>query len=220
MISRYKIALRGSGSMGFPRCGLAVLALAGSLLLVAGCARDEASSVSAAPSAANTAPAPPAIPQHDPAAAPVERAAPPTLQPVALGKFVAANPQAQAATGDLTIEDTSISGTNGANFVTERVALVSGDDQYSAGARFADAMMIEPRLPVELRHVVDETRPTGTPADASCGAARTGYLALAKVMEGDTEVLKVMALSGEGLPAASATDVKLCVVGEYRSAGK
>src|SRR3546814_13254161 len=39
-------------------------------------------------------------------------------------------------------------------------------------------------------------------------------------MEGDAEVVKVLALSGQGLPAASATDVALCAIAEYRAAPK
>ena len=194
--------------------------LAASLFLVVGCSRNEAPAEQAAPqpAVADTAAAPPAIPQHDPAAAPVERAAPPTLQPVVLGKFLAGNPVAESATGELTIEDGRIVGANGATFTTERVALVSGDDQYTAGARYADTMMIEPRQQVELRHVVEETPPGTEPAKAFCGTLKTGYLALAKIMDGDTEVVKVLALSGQDLPAASATDVALCAAADYRSA--
>src|SRR3546814_6940321 len=73
-------------------------------------------------------------------------------------------------------------------------------------------MMIEPRKQVELRHVVEETPPTAVPGNAFCGTLKTGYLAIAKVMEGDAEVVKVLALSGQGLPAASATDVALCAM--------
>src|SRR3546814_7392835 len=97
---------------------------------------------------------------------------------------------------------------------TERVALVSGDDQYTADARFAEAMMIEQRKQVELSKVVEETPPTAVPGNAFCGTLKTGYLAIAKVMEGDAEVVKVLALSGQGLPAASATDVALCAMAE------
>src|SRR3546814_5701245 len=81
-------------------------------------------------------------------------------------------------------------------------------------------MMIEPRKQVELRHVVEETPPTDAPGNAFCGTLKTGYLAIAKVMEGDAEVVKVLALSGQGLPAASATDVALCAMAEYRAAPK
>jgi len=193
--------------------------LAACVLLVAGCSRNAPPPEQAAPAtAANTAPPPPAIPEHDPAAAPVDRAAPPTLQPVVLGKFAVGNPVAESATGAISIEDTQIVGENGAKFTTERVAVVNGDDQYTAGARFADAMMIEPRQQVELRHVVEETPPTKSPANAFCKTLKTGYLALAKVMDGDAEVVKVLALSGQGLPAASAADVALCAAAEYRSA--
>lgn len=197
------------------RVALSMLAV--SVLLAAGCSRDRSTAPAAQPEA-NTAPAPPAIPQHDPASAPVERAAPPTLQAVVLGEFEASNPVAESATGALTITDGEIAGANGAKFTTERVALVSGDDQYTAGARFADAMMIEPRKQVELRHVVEETPPADAPDNAFCGTLKTGYLAIAKVMEGDTEVVKVLALSGQGLPAASATDIALCAMAEYRAA--
>ncbi len=202
---------------------LALSMLAASVLLVAACSpRQPAATPAPAPEqpAADTAPPPPPIPQHDPATAPVERAAPPTLQPVVLGKFEAANPVAEDATGALTIEDGQVSGASGAKFTTERVALVNGDDQYTANARFADTMMIEPRQQVELRHVVEETPPTRPGANAFCGTLKTGYLAIAKVMDGDAEVVKVLALSGQGLPAASATDIALCGMAEYRSKAK
>jgi hypothetical protein len=194
--------------------------LAVGVLLVAGCSRSAPAPEHKAPSpsSANTAPPPPAIPEHDPSAAPIDRAAPPTVLPVVLGKFAAGNPVAESATGALSIEDGQIVGENGAKFTTERVAVVNGDDQYTAGARFADAMMIEPRQQVELRHVIDETPPTKSPANAFCKTLKTGYLALAKVMDGDAEVVKVLALSGQGLPAASAADVALCATAEYRSA--
>ena len=199
---------------------LALPLFAAAALLLAGCSRSEPTSTPAVQPEANTAPAPPAIPQHDPASAPVERAAPPTLQAVALGKFAASNPAAESATGTLTIADGEIVGSNGARFTTERVALVNGDDQYTADARFADAMMIEPRQQVELRHVVEETPPTDAPGNAFCGTLKTGHLAIAKVMDGDVEQVKVLALSGQGLPAASATDVSACAMAEYRSLPK
>jgi hypothetical protein len=202
-------------SVSGSQLALPMLAVA---LFLAGCSqREPAAPATAQQPAADTAPPPPAIPQHDPANAPVERAAPPTLQPVVLGKFAAGNPVAEAATGALTIEDGQVTGANGAKFATERVALVNGDDRYTANARFADAMMIEPRQQVELRHVVDETPPAQPGANAYCGTLKTGYLAIARVMDGDAEVVKVLALSGESLPAASATDIALCGMAEYRS---
>ena len=189
-------------------------------VLFAGCSRSGPSAAPASQPQANTAPAPPAIPQHDPASAPVERAAPPTLQAVVLGEFAPGNPAAESATGALTIEDGEMVGANGARFTTERVALVNGDDQYTADARFADAMMIEPRQQVELRHVVEETPPTDAADNAFCGTLKTGHLAIAKVMDGDVEQVKILALSGQGLPAASATDVAACAMAEYRSLPK
>jgi hypothetical protein len=190
------------------------------VVLFAGCSRPGPDAAPAGQPEANTAPAPPAIPQHDPATAPVERAAPPTLQAVVLGEFAASNPAAESATGALTIKDGEIAGANGAKFTTERVALVDGDDQYTANARFADAMMIEPREQVELRHVVEETPPTDAPGNAFCGTLKTGYLAIAQVMEGEVELVKVLALSGQALPAASASDISSCAMAEYRSEPK
>ena len=190
---------------------------AATVLLLAGCSRSGPVPVAEKQPEANTAPAPPPIPQHDPATAPVERAAPPTLRAVVLGEFQPANAVAESATGVLTITDGAIEGANGAGFTTERVALVSGDDPFMAQARFADAMMIEPRQQVELRHVIDETPPTEAPDRALCGTLKTGHLAIARVMDGDVEVVKMLALSGQGLPAASATDVAPCGVAEYRS---
>lgn len=197
---------------------LALSLFAASAVLAAGCSGGGPASAPTGQPQSNTAPAPPAIPRHDPASAPVERAAPPTLQGVALGEFAAANPVAESATGAVTIADGEIVGANGAKFTTERVALVSGDDRFNAQSRFADAMMIEPRKQVELRHVVEETPPADAPAQALCGSLKTGYLAIARVMEGDVEVVKVLALSGQALPAASADDIALCAMAEYRSA--
>ena len=154
--------------------------------------------------------APPSVPEGDPSTATVERASPPMLQAVALGKFEPGNPVAEVTTGSVDIQDNKITGSNGASFTTERVALVSGDDQFSAGQRYAEPMMIEPRQTVELRRVIDETPPTDKPANAFCGTGRTGYLAIASVQEGDNQIVKVIALTGATLPAASATDVRLC----------
>jgi len=195
----------------------ALSTFAASALLLASCTQGgQAPAPAGQPPEANTAPAPPAIPQHDPATAPVERAAPPTLRAVVLGEFEPANAVAKSATGVLTIADGGIEGANGASFTTERVALVNGDDRFTADARFADAMMIEPRQQVELRHVIEETPPTDAPGQALCGTLKTGHLAIARVMDGDVEVVKMLALSGQGLPAASSTDVALCGMAEYR----
>lgn len=199
---------------------LTALALAVSCSRQAPEAEGQNNTAEAKASVAAPAPPPPAVPEADPSTATYERAAPPTLQPVVLGKFEPGNPVAIASTGALDIGNDKIAGANGASFVTERVALVSGDDQYARNARYADAMMIEPRQQVELRHVIESTAPTKEPGNAFCGSTATAYLALAKVMDGDTEVVKVIALSGSSLPAASAQDVKLCAATEYLSAKK
>ena len=124
------------------------------------------------------------------------RAAPPVIKPVALGDFVPGTPVANTATGRLSIQDSKLQGSNGASFGTERVALVKGGDEYSPGATYAASMQIDASQPVELRHVVEQTPPTDNPADAFCGGAPTGYIALAKVGEGDKEMVKVLALQG------------------------
>ena len=114
----------------------------------------------------------------------------------------------------------AIHGANGASFVTERVAIVRGNDHYNANTRYADTMMIVPEQTVELRRVVEQTPPREAPGDAFCGDARTGYLALAKVSEGKTDVIKLMALQGDAVPAASAPDITLCKATSYSSAAK
>lgn len=194
------------------------------VLAAAGCDRTqappppEASAQPAVPT--TTAPPPPEVPTSDPSAQPVQRAAPPMPPAVALGVFTPVDPVAEAATGKLTIEDMAIKGANGASFVTERAALVRGNDQYNASARYADTMMIVPEQTVELRRVVEQTPPSKAGSDAFCGTGKTGYLALAKVTEGDTDVIKLMALQGEALPAASAAGVTLCKVMNYSAAAK
>lgn len=162
-----------------------------------------------------TAPPPPEVPSSDPGAQPVQRAAPPMPPAVALGVFAPGNDVAEAATGKLTIEDMAIRGANGASFVTERVAIVRGNDQYNAAARYADSMMIVPEQTVELRRVVEQTPPDKEPDNAFCGAEKVGYFALAKLQEGGTDVVTLMALSGDELPATSAAGITLCAVTRY-----
>ncbi|WP_242107941.1 hypothetical protein [Luteimonas aquatica] len=192
------------------------------LALAAACTPEpppKAPEAAQAPSA--PAPAPPSVPEPDPSTATYERAAPPTLQPVVLGDFQPGDPVGEASTGAVKIEDGKITGANGASFVTERVALVSGDDQFAPNQRYADAMMIEPRQQVELRHIVQQTAPGKMPGNAFCGStADASYLALAKVMDGEDEVVKLIALSGTTLPAAAAQDVKLCASTHYFSKKK
>lgn len=189
-------------------------ALAALVFASAGCDRQqpETPPVEAAPSGANgePPPAPPAVPSPDTSTATIERASSPSLNPVALGAFEPGNPVAEAVTGKLTIEDNKITGANGASFVTERVAIVRGGDEFSAGQRYADIMQVAAEQPVELRHVVEETPPTKIPDNAFCSTMKTGYLALASVMEDDTQVVKVIGLQGNDLPAATAQGTSLC----------
>lgn len=193
--------------------------MAASIVALPACS-PESPKPEAARTSAPMAPAPPPVPEGDPATATVERASPPMVQGVASGNFEPGNPVAEATTGAIVIEDNKITGSNGATFSTERVALVSADDQYSVGQRYADPLMVEPRQAVELRRVIDETPPTDIPGNAFCSTARTSYIAMASVMEGDTEVVKLIALSGTSLPAAAATDVKLCAATNYFSTAK
>ena len=200
-----------SGVVGAPL--MAALAT----LLLAAC--EPSKPVNTAPPEEITAPAPAANPQPDANAMPVERAAPPVVKPVALGEYDPGNPVAIAVTGKLTLEETELKGENGARFTTERVALVNGGDQYSAGSTYAQAMMIPADLQVELRRVLEETPPTEAPANALCGGSRTGFIALAKVEEGDGELLKLIGLKGTDLPAASAQGVELCASTFYIRTG-
>src|SRR5690554_6316849 len=154
--------------------------------------------------------------EPDTAKAPIERAAPPTLQPVALGRFIAADRVSRAMTGDVEIEDSRITGANGAGFKTERVAIVRGGDEFSAGQRYADVMMVDAGQPVELRRVLDETR--ADDGQAFCGSMKTGYLALASSGDAGMRVVKLVALQGDGIPAATATDTGLCAAASYEAA--
>ncbi|WP_147300597.1 hypothetical protein [Lysobacter silvisoli] len=202
-----------------PRMRLCVLPLA-ALVALSACQQQAAVPVSAAAPEETVAAPPPALPSPDPNAAPVERAAPPVIKPVALGDFVPGTPVANTATGRLSIEDSKLQGANGASFGTERVALVKGGDEYSAGATYAASMQIDASQPVELRHVVEQTPPTANPADAFCGGAPTGYIALAKVGEGDQEMVKVLALQGDDLPAPGAKGVSVCAAASYLVASR
>ena len=196
-------------AMWKPRAGTIPL-LAMALVTVGLAACEPQKPVNTAPPEEITAPPPAANPQPDVNAKPVERAAPPVIKPVALGEFEPGNPVATAVTGTLTLEDTTIKGENGASFTTERVALVSGGDQYSAGNTYAQAMMIAADQPVELRRVLEQAPPTESPANALCGGSPAGFIALAKVDEGNDEILKVIGLKGTDLPAATASGIELC----------
>lgn len=209
-----------------PRPRLSAVVLAALVFACSGCARQpetlpaETGTKTAPASGANgeAPPAPPAVQSPDTSNATIERAAPPTLNPVALGKFEPGNPVAEAVTGRLNVEDSKITGANGASFVTERVAIVRGGNEYSAGQRYADIMQVAAEQQVELRHVIEETPPTKTPDNAICGKMKTGYLALASVMEGDTRILKVIGLQGDELPAANAQGTALCASTFYIAA--
>ncbi|MGY0612224.1 hypothetical protein [Luteimonas sp. A501] len=184
-----------------------------------GCARDDGAAAATGdaqpPATSAPPPAPRASLEPDTANAPIERAAPPTLQPVAIGRFVAADRVGAAMTGTLEIEDSRISGADGVVFVTERVAIVHGGDEFSAGQRYADVMMIDARHPVELRRVLDETR--ADDGQAFCGSMKTGFLALASYVEQDLRVVKLIALQGDGIPAAAAQDTQLCAAASYEA---
>lgn len=195
------------------------VALALACTLLAGCARDEASIAPAVDQPGATSAPPPeprASMEPDTANAPIERAAPPTLQPVALGQFDAADRVSRTMTGDLEIADSRITGANGAEFVTERIAIVRGGDEYSAGQRYADAMMVDAQQPVELRRVLDETR--GGDGQAFCGNMKTGFLALASHEQEGWRVVRLLALQGDGIPAAGAEDTRLCAATSYEAA--
>ncbi len=190
--------------------------------LVAACDRAdppaEASAPTPAPSTAPP-PAPRALLEPDTSNATIERAAPPTLRAVASGAFEPGNPVAEAVTGRIEIEDTKITGANGASFVTERVAIVRGGDEFTAGQRYADVMMMDADQPVELRRVIDETPPTDVPGSAFCGRMKTGYLALASYTEGEHRLVKVIGLQGDAIPAPNATDTSLCASTFYLAKG-
>lgn len=201
-----------SSRLALPVAVLACLALAG-------CARDEmvaASDEAQPPATSAPPPAPRASLEPDTANAPIERAAPPTLQPVALGSFEAADRVSMAMTGTITIEDSRIAGASGAVFLTERVAIVRGGDEFSAGQRYADVMSVDAGQPVELRRVLDETR--ADDGQGFCGSMKTGFLALASHEEAGMRVVKLLALQGDGIPAATAVDTQLCAATSYEAA--
>ena len=187
----------------------AVCLLASAALAMAACSQSAPVNTAAPQETTAAAPAPPkAVP--DPDAEPVSRASPPMLTPVALGTFEPGNPVAQATTGKLTIDDLEMKGENGSLYKTERVAIVRGGDQYSAGQTYGATMQVEASQAIELRRVIEQTPPKQTPANSFCGAQPTGFIALAKISEGSGDVIKLIALQGSDLRAASAQGVGLC----------
>ncbi|WP_407351794.1 hypothetical protein [Luteimonas sp. R10] len=165
----------------------------------------------------STAPAPQEHPEPDPSEARVERAAPPEVRPVALGEFEPEDPVAEAATGRLTLEDDVIRGANGAGFVTERVAIVRAGDEYRSGERYADVLAVGSEQPVELRRVLEETPPDADPGAALCGETGADYIALASVPSDRGDAVKLVALRGESMPAATAEDIALCAAAHYEA---
>ncbi|MCD9030120.1 hypothetical protein LDO32_00010 [Luteimonas sp. Y-2-2-4F] len=194
-----------------------LLALSVSLLAACGKAPEAPARqpATSAPPMVSSAPAPAGVPNHDPSERPGNRASPPMLHPVALGLFETGNPVAESVTGRIRIEGDTIHGENGAEFVTERIAILRGGDEFLPGQRYADALMIGAEHPVELRRVVAETWPTRTPGSAFCRDTQTGYLAITKVAEGENDVVRVMGLRGNDMPAPSAQDVVVCASSSY-----
>jgi len=203
-----------------PLLVLTLLVCGAALSSLAGCARDEAVALEAPAGQPPATRAPPPTPRSsmepDTSKAPIERAAPPTLQPVALGRFEAADRVSTAMTGAIEIADARITGANGAGFVTERVAIVRGGDEFTAGQRYADVMMVDAGQPVELRRVLDEIRPDE--GQGFCDSMKTGFLALASYEEAGFRVVKLLALQGDGIPAATAEDTRLCAATSYEAA--
>lgn len=201
---------RGAGA-ALTVCALSMLALA------TGC-QPAPDSTSGATTGASPvvvqAPPPAEVQEADPSRA-TDRAAPPMLHPVALGTFESGNPIAESVTGNVTIEGDVIRGENGAEFVTERIAIVRGGDEYRPGERYADALMVGAEHPVELRRVVSEKSPTLSPGSAFCRNFKTGYLAIAKISEDDGDVVRVMGLRGNEVPAPSAQDIAVCTSSQY-----
>lgn len=190
--------------------------LAIACLALGSCVRDDRAVAPGAdqpPATSAPPPTPRASLEPDPANAPIERAAPPTLQAVALGRFEPVDPVAGAMTGALEIGDSRIACDSGIVFVTERVAIVRGGDEFSAGQRYADVMMVDALQPVELRRVLDETR--ANDGRGLCGSMKTGFLALSSQVEQDGRVVKLVALQGDGIPAATAEDTALCAAVTY-----
>lgn len=136
------------------------------------------------------------------------------LAPVVLGVFDAGNPVAQATTGRVTIEDTTIRGDNGASFATERVAIAKGSDLFAAGYSFAGAMDIPAEQPVEIRKVTAQTAPTQNPGNALCGQEPVSLIALVRDMNGG-ESVKLAALKGTGVPGEPNSDTSLCALTMY-----
>lgn len=136
------------------------------------------------------------------------------LAPVVLGVFDPGNPVAQATTGRLTIEDTTIRGDNGASFATERVAIAKGSDLFAAGYSYAGAMDIAADQPVEIRKVTSQTPPTEKPDNGLCGKDPVGLIALVRDMKGG-ESVKLAALKGDTLPDATAGETSLCALTMY-----
>lgn len=136
------------------------------------------------------------------------------LAPVVLGVFDAGNPVAQASTGQLTIDDTTIRGDNGASFVTERVKIAKGSDLFAAGYSYAGAMDIPNEQPVEIRKVTAQTAPTQTPGNAFCGTEPVGLIALVRDMNGG-ETVKLAALKGTGIPGEGSAETALCALTMY-----
>ncbi|MEZ0470304.1 hypothetical protein [Luteimonas salinilitoris] len=196
------------------------LCVAAAPWFIAGCnsSQPEGAGDAAPPQAESTAPPPQENPEPDPSKERVERAAPPEVRPVALGEFEPEDPVAEAATGRLTLEDDAIRGANGAEFVTERIAIVRAGDEYRAGERYADALAVGSEQPVELRRVLEETPPDGEPGAAFCGDMDTGYIALASMPSDSGDTVKLIALRGESMPAAAAEDVTLCAAAHYQAA--
>ena len=182
-----------------------------------GSGSDRAAPAPSTPPGQTEAPAPPAVPHADAGNAPIERAAPPTVRAVALGRFEAHNDFAKSATGTVELGEDEVTGANGATFVTERVAIVRGGDEFTAGQRYADVMMMDADEPVELRRVVDETVPAG--GRTFCNGMKTGFLAIASYgyAQDAHTLVKIIGLQGDGLPAATAKDTSLCGLAIYQS---
>ena len=129
-----------------------------------------------------------------------------------VGEFRASSDTAREATGNLSIERAGLIFDRGVVLYTRTLNPRAAHERIARdGDSYAAVLVSSGELPIELRHVTEQTLTGG--AEGLCGPDRPTYVAIAN--EERSSYLIVLVFSGEEPPGPNATASQLCARFKY-----
>jgi hypothetical protein len=128
------------------------------------------------------------------------------------GEFRAASETAREITGNLSIERAGLIFDRGIVLYTRTLNPRSANEQIARdGDSYAAVLVSSGAVPIELRHVTEESLSGG--AEGLCGDDRPSYVAIA--LEERTAYLMLLVFAGDEPPGPNATRSRLCARFKY-----